>query len=70
MKTLFSVQTFGKKATVRSSNIEGAKELGKNLAAELKKKKIEQAVFDRNGKLYTGTIAALANSLRENGIKI
>jgi large subunit ribosomal protein L18 len=70
MKTLFSVQTFGKKATVRSSNVEGAKELGKNLAAELKKKKIEQAVFDRNGKLYTGAIAALANSLRENGIKI
>jgi large subunit ribosomal protein L18 len=70
MKTLFSVQTFGKKATVRTSNIEGAKELGKNLAAELKKKKIEQAVFDRNGKLYTGAIAALATSLRENGIKI
>ena len=70
MKTLFSVQTFGKKPTVKTSNVEGAKALGKVLAEELKKKKIETAVFDRNGKLYTGTIAALAESLRENGIKI
>ncbi|MFZ4712750.1 MAG: 50S ribosomal protein L18 [Bacteriovoracaceae bacterium] len=70
MKTLFSVQTFGKKASAKSANIEGAKELGKVLAAQLKKNKIEQAVFDRNGKLYTGAIAALADSLRENGIKI
>jgi large subunit ribosomal protein L18 len=69
-KTLFAVQTFGKNATVKDANVDGAKVLGAKVADALKAKKITAGVFDRNGKLYTGAIAALADSLRENGIKI
>lgn len=69
-KTLFSVQTFGKSAEVKKANVEGAKELGVQLAKNLKKFKIEKVVFDRNGKRFTGAISALATSLRENGITV
>lgn len=69
-KTLFSVQTFGKNKATAKANKEGAKILGAQLAEMLKKKKITSAVFDRNGKQYTGVIAQVATSLRENGINI
>ncbi|MCB9060713.1 MAG: 50S ribosomal protein L18 [Halobacteriovoraceae bacterium] len=70
-KTLFSVSTFGKNSVPSAKgNVEGAKLLGKKLAEDLKNAKIEKAVFDRNGYKYTGIIAALANSVRENGINI
>lgn len=50
------------------------KKVLKKIAAEfakiLKAKKIEQAVFDRNGYVYHGVIAVLAESLRENGIRL
>ncbi len=52
------------------SNKEGAKELAKAFADNLKAKKIETVVFDRNGYLYHGVIAEFANALRENGIKL
>ena len=33
-------------------------------------KGINEAVFDRNGYLYHGVVAAFAEALRENGIKL
>ena len=69
-KTILSVQTFGKKAVKASNNIEGAKVAGKKVAEGLKDQKVERAVFDRNGQKYTGVIAAIADSIRENGIQI
>lgn len=68
--TLFSVQTFGKGAVGKSSNIESAKAVGLEVAQKLIKCNIKNAVFDRNGKKYTGVIAALADSVREGGIQI
>ena len=68
--TLFSVQTFGKNASKGGANKEGAKLVGADVAAKLKEKNISKAVFDRNGRLYTGVISELANSIRENGIQI
>lgn len=68
--TLFSVQTFGKSAVQAKSNVEGAKLVGSKVAQELKSRKIETAVFDRNGLKYHGVVAALVDSARENGIKI
>lgn len=59
----------GKKLNIKA-NKEGAKSLASEFAKILKGKKIEQAVFDRNGYVYHGVIAALAESLRENGIKL
>lgn len=59
----------GKKLGIRA-NKEGAKKVGLEFAKILKDKKLENAVFDRNGYLYHGVVAELANSLRENGIKL
>jgi len=70
-KTLFSVQTFGKNAIVGGgNNVTGAKVVGAKVAELLKVNKFEHAVFDRSGFKYTGVIAALAQSIRDNGIKI
>ncbi len=52
------------------ANKEGAKELAKVFADNLKAKKIETVIFDRNGYLYHGVVAEFANALRENGIKL
>ncbi len=52
------------------ANKEGAKELAKVFADNLKAKNIETVIFDRNGYLYHGVVAELANALRENGIKL
>jgi len=68
--TLFSVQTFGKNAVGKSSNAESAKIVGTAVAKKLLEKEIKQAVFDRNGKKYTGVISALADSIREGGVQI
>ncbi|MBZ7979770.1 50S ribosomal protein L18 [Campylobacter sp. RM12642] len=59
----------GKKLGIKS-NIEGAKKLAAEFAKSLKAAKIEEAVFDRNGYLYHGVVAAFADALRENGIKL
>jgi large subunit ribosomal protein L18 len=69
-KTILSVQTFGKNAAATSANTEGAKVVGTKLAEALVGKNIKNAVFDRNGKKYTGVVAALADSIREGGIQI
>ncbi|EFQ4878200.1 50S ribosomal protein L18 [Campylobacter upsaliensis] len=52
------------------ANKDGAKKIGAEFAKVLKAQKIEQGVFDRNGYVYHGVIAALAESLRENGIRL
>lgn len=59
----------GKKLGIKA-NKEGAVALAKEFAKNLKAKGIEAGVFDRNGYLYHGVIAAFADSLRENGIKL
>lgn len=69
-KTLFSVQTFGKDKVADSANIENAKKVGAAVAQKLLDNKIEAAVFDRNGKIYTGVVAAVADAVRENKIKL
>ena len=69
-KTIFSVQTFGKNAVGTNSSAESAKVVGQKVSELLKAKNINTAVFDRNGRKYTGVVAALADSIRENGIQI
>ncbi len=46
-----------------------AREIGKRIAAEAKKKNIEKFVFDRGSYKYHGLIAEIANAAREEGIK-
>jgi large subunit ribosomal protein L18 len=69
-KTFFSVQTFGKSAVGSNASKESAKLVGAKVAEQMKEKNISKAVFDRNGKVYTGVIAQIADSIREGGIKI
>ena len=69
-KTLFSVQTFGKNAVGKGASVESAKVVGAAVAKSLQEHKITTAVFDRNGKQYTGVIASVASSIREAGIQI
>lgn len=69
-RTLFSLQTFGKNKVADQKSKESAKLIGTKLAEALKQRKIESAVFDRNGKRYSGMLTILADSLRQNGIRI
>jgi large subunit ribosomal protein L18 len=55
----------GKKMT----KIEKAKLLGQLLAEKAKKLKVEKVSFDRNGYKYHGRVKALADGLREGGLK-
>ena len=69
-KTLFSVQTFGKNAVGKGTSVEDAKLVGAQVAKNLSENNIKTAVFDRNGKKYTGAMSTLAESIREAGIQI
>jgi len=48
---------------------EQAKKVGLLIADRCKSKGIENVVFDRNGFLYHGRVAALADGAREGGLK-
>lgn len=69
-KTLFSVATYGKNGVTGAPNKETAKKVGHRIAELLKKHNVAKAVFDRNGRKYTGVIAQVADAIRENGIKL
>ena len=63
-------------ADSRDSSISGAnkteisKSVGELIAKKAMDKGIENVVFDRNGKKYTGVIATIADSIRESGVTI
>jgi len=69
-KTLVSSLLKNKKINKKITKKEEAKLVGLDLAQKLKKINISQAVFDRGGYHYHGRVAALADGLREGGIKI
>ena len=48
---------------------EGAKEVGRMIAAASLKLKIDKVVFDRNGFKYTGRIKLVADQARAGGLK-
>ena len=48
---------------------DAAKVVGKVLAERALKKGVETVVFDRGGYLYTGRVKALADGVREAGLK-
>lgn len=62
-KTVFASRVAGK-------TIEKAKELGTTVSQLLKKNKIEAIVFDRGGYRYHGVVKALADAIREGGIRV
>jgi large subunit ribosomal protein L18 len=58
------------KSTAKSNKVDKALEVGKNLGAALKAKKIEAVVFDRNGYKFHGRIKSIAEGIKEAGVKI
>lgn len=71
-QTLASFSSFilRKKQKIRKKKTEEAKLVGIQLAKILKEKEINQAVFDRKVYQYHGRVRAIAEGLREGGIKI
>lgn len=71
-KTLISISDYaGKKGkATKGTKTEKASLNGKALAEALKKKGIDSVVFDRGGFKYHGRVKALAEGLREAGIKL
>jgi len=65
-KTLASASDIKDK---KSTNIDGAKKIGTEIAKKAKELKIETCVFDRNGYKYHGKVKALADAAREGGLK-
>ena len=59
----------GKKKAPLSAKIRLSVEVGKAIAEKAKANGIETVVFDRNGFLYHGRVAALADAARKNGLK-
>lgn len=52
------------------NTVESAAKVGKLLAEHLLKADIKKAVFDRSGYRYHGKVKAVAEALREQGIRI
>ncbi|MCK4262189.1 50S ribosomal protein L18 [bacterium] len=69
-QTILTVSTLSKELDGRSGgNLEAAKMAGKLLAGKCREKKIGQVVFDRGGYPYQGRVRALAEGVREGGLK-
>lgn len=51
-------------------NKDNAVKVAAQFAENLKAAQIDTVVFDRNGYLYHGVVAAFADALRDNGIKL
>jgi large subunit ribosomal protein L18 len=58
------------KALGLNANKESAVKVAVQMAENLKAAGIEKVIFDRNGYLYHGVVAAFADALRDNGIKL
>lgn len=65
-KTLLSASTLADKTT---STIVSAHQVGKNIGEQAIKSGITEIVFDRGGYPYHGQIKAIAEAVREAGIK-
>lgn len=67
-KTLAASSSVGIKATGTLS--EKAAAVGIDIAKKAKKAKINQVVFDRNGRQYAGRLRALVDQVRKEGIEV
>ncbi len=69
-KTLMAASSSMKGLSVDGNKIEQAKAVGKLIGEKALAANINSLVFDRGGFLYHGRIKALADGIREAGVKI
>ena len=72
-KTLFGISTRNKdlrKNGQGKKSKETAKLMGEMIADAAKQQNIETLVFDRGHSKYHGVLAALADAIREKGLKV
>jgi large subunit ribosomal protein L18 len=72
-KTIAAVSTLTRDIAEKVRNLkktEAAREVGKLLSQKLREQGIEAVVFDRGRYLYHGRIKALAEAVRETGLKM
>ncbi len=62
--------TSSQKLTITGGAVEKALAVGREIAKLAHAKKIDQAVFDRGGFLYSGVIKGVAEGAREGGLNI
>lgn len=70
-KTIFGVSSLSpelKKELRKGYNLEAAKKVGTLAGKKALEKGIKKVVFDRNGYLYYGRVAALAEAARQAGL--
>lgn len=58
------------KSIMCKKNSKDIEKMAKDFAGEMKKRKLGEAVFDRNGYKYHGLIKTFVENLRSNGINI
>lgn len=67
--TIASASTVTVELKKLSAKKDDAARVGEAIGKELKAKKIDEVVFDRNGYLYHGVVKALADGARKAGLK-
>lgn len=68
-KVLVSANSASVADGTSAKSVDAAKLLGKKMAELAKENNVEHIVFDRNGYLYHGRIAAVAEGAREAGLQ-
>lgn len=69
--TLVAASTLDRELKIKKrATVKIAKELGELLAKRALQKGLKQLVFDRGGFRYHGKLRALADAVREKGLKI
>ena len=69
-KVITTISTNQKDNKIKGNNIKGATEIGVRMADYIKKAKITKVAFDRSGYRYHGRVKAVAEALRDKGVKI
>jgi large subunit ribosomal protein L18 len=68
--TIASVSSLAGETKGLKPKVEDATKLGEALGAKLKGEKVSTLVFDRNGNIYHGVVKAIADGVRNAGVKL